>query len=109
MKYRIIFTTIIALALYSFIGNAGNVTGLTTYASDTILNASDLNNDNTQIKSAVDDNNSNIGTNTTAIGVNTGNISSNKAEIGLNTLGIANNASNIGVNVGNIESNVIGI
>ena len=71
MKYSIIFTTVIAVALYSFIGNAGNVTGLTTYASDTILNASDLNNDNTQIKSAVDGNANDINTNSINIGANT--------------------------------------
>ena len=81
MKNSIIFTTIITLALYSITANADTVTGLTSYASGTVLNAGDLNNDNTQIKSAVDDNNSKIGANTTAIGVNATNIATKQTRV----------------------------
>ena len=98
MKYSVIFTTVITLALYSFIGNAGNVTGLTTYASDTILNASDLNNDNTQIKIAVDGNVSDIS-------ANAFNIENNADDIGTNIIDISANANDITINSNAITDN----
>ena len=104
MKYSIIFTTVITLSLYSFTANAGTVTGLTSYASDTILNASDLNNDNTQIKSAVDDNNSKIGANAGNITTNTSNIDANTNNIDSNAIGISDNTSNISSNTIKIDS-----
>ena len=91
MKYSIIFTTVIALSLYSFTANAGTVTGLTSYASDTILNASDLNNDNTQIKIAVDGNVSDIS-------ANAFNIENNADDIGTNIKGITINSNAINDN-----------
>ena len=124
MKYSIIFTTVITLALTSQVVTAGSIAD--TYATGDTLTATNMEN----IKTAVNGNDGNIGTNTTAIGDNTtgitandsdiannvigietnaGNISSNITEIGINTLGIANNDSIIGVNTGNIDDNAIGI
>ena len=95
MKYSIIFTTIIALSLYSFTVSAGTVTGLTSYTGGTTLNASDLNNDNTQIKSAVDDNNSKIGANTLDIDTNFINIEANTSDISINSDNISSNTVDI--------------
>ena len=56
MKQITLFATAIALTLCSLVGTAGTVTGLTTYNSGATLTADQLNKNNTQIKSAVDDN-----------------------------------------------------
>ena len=82
MKYSIIFTTVITLALTSQVVTAGSIAD--TYATGDTLTATKMEN----IKTAVNDNDGNVSTNTS-------NISSNTNEIGINTLGIANNASNI--------------
>lgn len=55
-----------------------------TYTSGDTLTATTLNN----IKSSVNDNDANIGTNTTAIGVNSGIVDANTINIGINSAGI---------------------
>lgn len=75
MKQKIIFTSIIALAIYSQIVSAGSITD--TYAAGDTLTAAKMDN----IKNAVNSNATNISGNTT--------------NIGINALGITNNTTNI--------------
>jgi hypothetical protein len=67
MKQITLFATAIALTLYSLVVTAGTVTGLTTYKSGDTLTADQLNKNNTQIKSAVDNNATAIEGNTASI------------------------------------------
>ena len=90
MKYSIIFTTIITLVLTSQLVTAGSIAD--TYAAGDTLTATKMEN----IKTAVNHNDGNISTNTTAIVGNT------KAIEG-NTKAIEGNTTNIGVNDGRIK------
>ena len=69
MKYSIIFTTVITLALTSQLVTAGSIAD--TYAAGDTLTATKMEN----IKTAVNDNDNNINLNTTNIGINNDQIS----------------------------------
>ena len=75
MKYSVIFTTVIALAVSSQLVNAGAITD--TYTTGDTLTAAKMDN----IKTAVNDNNDNIGANSTAIGVNVTNIATKQTRV----------------------------
>ena len=79
MKQKIIFTTIIALALYSQLVSAGSIAD--TYTTGNTLTATMLDN----IKTAVNNNDSNSDANTNNIGINTNDISVNADDITINS------------------------
>lgn len=74
---------------------AGSVTGLTTFSANTTARASEVNDNFTAVKTAVDDNDSRINTNTSDIGANASDISTNASNISGNTANITTNASAI--------------
>ena len=117
MKYSIIFTTVITLALTSQVVTAGSIAD--TYATGDTLTATKMEN----IKTAVNDNDGNIITNTNGItandsdianndidiGANAGNISSNTDNIDANAIGISDNTNEIGINTLGIADNALNI
>jgi len=81
---------------------AGSVTGLTTFSANTTARASEVNDNFTAVKSAVDDNDSRINTNTS-------DISTNASDIGANASDISTNVSNISGNTADITTNASAI
>lgn len=89
MKYSIIFTTVIALALSGQLVTAGSIANPS--ATGDTLTATKMN----EIRDAVNDNDGKINTNISNIGFNETNITQNASDITQNASGITQNASDI--------------
>ena len=103
MKYSVIFTTVITLALSNQLVFAGEITD--TYAAGDTLTATKMDN----IKTAVNGNDGNIITNTNGITANDSDIANNVIGIGANAGNIGSNTGNISTNTGNISANTTAI
>ncbi len=95
---------------------ASDVTGITTFTSGTPALAAEVNDNFSAIKTAVDDNQAQIGavkitadTNTADIATNTGNITTNAGSIATNTDSIVTNTGNITTNADSIVTNAANI
>ena len=88
---------------------ASDVTIPNTFTAGTAAVAAEVNANFTAVKTAVDDNNTNIGTNATDIATNAAAISTNTTNIGANTTAIGTNTTNIGANTTAIGTNTTNI
>jgi hypothetical protein len=99
------FVITLFVAIFSSAALAGPLTVTNTFSPNTTAKASEVNQNFTDVKSAVDDNDGRITTNASGISTNTGNITSNTSAISTNVSGISGNASAISTNSAAITTN----
>ncbi len=110
MKQLTKATTILAFILFiSGMVWAGSVTTLNTFVANTPAVADDVNANFTNVKNAVDDNDSRIATNTNSISVNTGNITTNADAIVNLRASATATVDDIQTNTGNVTNNTTAI
>jgi hypothetical protein len=94
MKMQLtILATVVAFSLG--VATASEVTGLTSFTSGTPAKASEVNDNFSAVKTAVDDNAADVATNTAGIATNAADVATIATGVMINTTGIATNASAI--------------